>query len=56
MSERTIQDVVMSSLQAEEEGCVIDWKQTCLQVVQAAQAEFARITAEDEVNTETEDE
>jgi hypothetical protein len=55
MTERTIQDVVMTSIQAEDAGCVIDWKQTCLQVVQAAQAEFARITAESEVNTENED-
>jgi hypothetical protein len=51
MSEpRTIQDVVMTSIQAEDNGVIVDWKQTCLQVVQAAQAEFARITAESEAN------
>lgn len=49
MSEpKTIQDVVMQSIQAEDAGVVVDWKQTCLQIVNAAQAEFARITAEQE--------
>jgi hypothetical protein len=47
MSEpRTIQEVVMASIAAEDNGVVVDWKQTCLQVVNAAQAEFARITKE----------
>lgn len=47
MSEpKTIQDVVMTSIQAEDAGVVVDWKQTCLQIVNAAQQEFARITAE----------
>jgi hypothetical protein len=53
---RTIQDVVMTSIQAEDAGVNVDWKSTCLQLVQAAQVEFARLTAESEVNTETEDE
>ena len=52
---RTIQEVVMSSIQAEDAGVVVDWKQTCLQIVNAAQAEFARLTQVDEVNTEAED-
>ena len=42
MSEpKTIQDVVMQSIQAEDSGCIIDWKQTTLQLVQAAQQQFA---------------
>ena len=45
---KTIQDVVMQSIQAEDAGCIIDWKQTCLQVVQAAQIEFQKLTAEQE--------
>jgi hypothetical protein len=53
MSEsRTIQDVVMQSIQAEDAGCIINWKETCLQIVQAAQAEFARMTAESEPEVE----
>lgn len=64
---KTIQDLVMASIQAEDAGVSVDWKQTCLKVVQAAQSEIARLTAEDEcgeierdfveneVNTETED-
>ena len=53
MSEpKTIQDLVMQSIQAEDAGCVIDWKQTCLQVVNAAQIEFQKLTAErEEVDT-----
>ncbi len=52
---RTIQDVVMTSIQAEDAGVLVDWKQTCLQIVQAAQQEFARLSEADEVNTEQED-
>ncbi len=52
---RTIQDVVMTSIQAEDAGVLVDWKQTCLQIVQAAQQEFARLSEGDEVNTEQED-
>ncbi len=45
---RTIQDVVMTSIQAEDAGVLVDWKQTCLQVVNAAQAEYQRLTQEEE--------
>ena len=57
MSEpKTIQDLVMQSIQAEDAGCVIDWKQTCLQVVNAAQIEFQKLTAEqEEADTPDED-
>ncbi len=49
MSEpKTIQDVVMQSIQAEDAGVIVDWKQTCLQVVNAAQAEYQRLTQEEE--------
>ena len=49
MSEpKTIQDVVMQSIQAEDAGVIVDWKQTCLQVVNAAQIEFQKLTAEQE--------
>ena len=47
---RSIQDVIGASLQAEEAGVDVDWKATCLKVVQAAVAEIARLTAESEAN------
>ena len=44
MSEtKTIQEVVMASIQAEDNGVIVDWKQTCMQVVNAAQALFNQI-------------
>ena len=57
MSEpKTIQDVVMQSIQAEDAGVIVDWKQTCLQVVNAAQTEFQKLTAEqEEADTPDED-
>jgi hypothetical protein len=46
MSEvRTISDVVMTSIQAEDSGVVVNWKQTCLQLVNSAQQEFNRLAA-----------
>ena len=46
MSEvRTISDVVMTSIQAEDSGVVVNWKQTCLQLVNSAQKEFNRLSA-----------
>ena len=45
MSEvRTISDVVMTSIQAEDSGVVVNWKQTCLQLVNSAQQEFNRLS------------
>lgn len=43
MSDRTIQDVVMASIQAEDAGAIIDWKTTCLQLVQATQIQFTEM-------------
>ena len=46
MSEvRTISDVVMTSIQAEDSGVVVSWKQTCFQLVNSAQKEFNRLSA-----------
>jgi hypothetical protein len=33
----TIPDIVMASIQAENLGVQVDWKQTCLKIVQAIQ-------------------
>ena len=35
---KSIQEVIMASIQAEDAGCIIDWKRTCLEVVNAFQA------------------
>ena len=53
MSDRTIQEIIMATIQAEDNGVAVNWKETCLYVVQSAQAEINRLTSE--VNTETED-
>ena len=50
MSEpKTIQDVVMQSIQAEDAGVIVDWKQTTLQLVQAAQQQFTAM--EERINS-----
>jgi len=47
MSEsKSIQEVVMASIQAEDAGVIVDWKQTCMQLVKAAQDQFNKM-AED---------
>ena len=38
MEPKTVQEVVMSSLQAEESGVVVDWKTTCLHIIRAGEA------------------
>jgi hypothetical protein len=38
MEPKTVQEVVMSSLQAEESGVVVDWKTTCLHILRALES------------------
>jgi hypothetical protein len=46
--ERTVIDVVMSSLEAEKAGVMVNWKETCLQIVRALQATQPQEDVDDE--------
>ena len=56
MEPKTVQEVVIASLQAEASGVVVDWKATCLNILRAIESSQPETIPEIEESDDVEDE
>ena len=56
MEPKTVQEVVIASLQAEASGVVVDWKATCLNILRALESSQPAAIHEVEESDDVEDE